>query len=319
MSAMPDIFLDDPVYALGDESFALEESAVAGRLISDPAALAEAGFDRHYICRPETSVLDLAERCLAELDRSPSTADALIFATALVPNGNLGGDCLGNGCDVRPLMDFPVSHLQARFDADKAFALGLNQQACTATLGSLRVARGLLCAEDDLTEIVCVSADRFPGNAVYEQSYNLISDGAAGFRVSRQAGRYRILACHQITNGALGIASDDEAVGAYFTYTHRLVQEALSKSGIEITDLDWIVPQNMNRAAWTVMPRLLGFDESHVFCESQPKVGHVIGADNIINLRLLQDSGRLVAGDRVLLVMAGYGMNWQATLLEVMS
>jgi 3-oxoacyl-[acyl-carrier-protein] synthase III len=33
-------------------------------------------------------------------------------------------------------------------------------------------------------------------------------------------------------------------------------------------------------------------------------------------MRLLMESGRLRSGDVVLLVMAGYGMNWQCTILE---
>ncbi len=316
---MPDIFLDDPVYALGDLQMGVHESAAAGRLVSDPCVLAEAGFQSHHICDRDTTVVDLAQRCLEHSALAPSNADILIFATALTPNGNVGNaDASAVSGDVRHLMDFPASHLQQRLGCIDGAVIGLNQQACTATLGALRVARGLLAAEPDLAEIVCVSADRFPEGAFYEQAYNLISDGAAGFRVSRNGGRYRVLACHQITNGALCQASDDESVGAYFTYTCRLIEETLQRAGLAIADIGWIVPQNMNRTAWTVMARLLGVELERVVCDSLAATGHVIAADNIINLRYLQDSGRLRSADRVLLTMAGYGMNWQATLLEVM-
>jgi 3-oxoacyl-[acyl-carrier-protein] synthase-3 len=44
--------------------------------------------------------------------------------------------------------------------------------------------------------------------------------------------------------------------------------------------------------------------------------GHVISADNIINLEALQASGSLSCGDKVLTFMAGYGSNWQCALLE---
>ena len=44
--------------------------------------------------------------------------------------------------------------------------------------------------------------------------------------------------------------------------------------------------------------------------------GHVIAADNMINLAELQASGRLRAGDLLLLAMAGFGMNWQCVILE---
>ena len=42
----------------------------------------------------------------------------------------------------------------------------------------------------------------------------------------------------------------------------------------------------------------------------------MISGDNIINLSYLGDQGVVRAGQHVLLTMAGYGMNWQAVLLE---
>jgi len=315
---MTAIYLDNPVYTLGELSFSLQDSAAAGRVVSDSDALAEAGFDRHHICGPATTVVDLAERCLAQLERPASESDALVFATALTPNGSLGDPAVCAATrDVRHSMNFAASHLQQRLAMTDAPVIGLNQQACTATLGAIRIARGLLAAEPDLADIVCVSADRFPENALYEQGYNLISDGAAGFRISRRAGRYRILACHQITKGAFAQASDDETVGAYFTYSTRLIRETAAKAALDVADIDWIVPQNMNRTALVLLARLLAVDESKLVSDMLPQVGHVIGADNIINLRHLQDSGRMTTGDTILLVMAGFGLNWQAVLLEV--
>ena len=44
--------------------------------------------------------------------------------------------------------------------------------------------------------------------------------------------------------------------------------------------------------------------------------GHVISADNIINLAALQASGELKSGEKILTFMAGYGSNWQCALLE---
>lgn len=315
---MGDIFLDDPVYALGEMTATLAESAADGRLASDPAALAEAGFARHHLCGPGTSVVDLAERCLAGM-AGPPRADLLIFATALTASGNLGdADAFAATGDVRHLMDFPASRLQQRLGLPDAAVVGLNQQACTATLGALRLARGLLAAEPDLDDILCVSADRFPEGARYEQSWCLISDGAAGFRVSRRGGRWRVLGCHQLTNGALATATADETVGAFFAHTYRLVGETAARAGVAVAAIDWIVPQNMHGAAWPLTAHLLGLDEARLAPDSTAENGHVIAADPIINLRRLQDSGRLMPGQLVLLAMAGFGMNWQAALLQVM-
>ena len=111
-------------------------------------------------------------------------------------------------------------------------------------------------------------------------------------------------------------ATDDEAVGTYFNYTHRLIQESLAKISGKIADIDWIIAQNMSVKAWQILARLLAFDFEHVYFESLPEVGHVISGDNVINLKRLDDSGAIRPGEKLLMLMAGYGMNWQSVVLE---
>ncbi|MDQ3973087.1 MAG: hypothetical protein M3276_01885 [Actinomycetota bacterium] len=183
-------------------------------------------------------------------------------------------------------------------------------------LGSLRLARALIAAEPDIARVLCVSADRFPPGALYEQAYSLISDGAAACVVSRAPGAYRLVGAHHISNGAMVDAGDDETVGSYFTYTHRLVTELLAKTGLSPADVDWVLPQNTHVKTWQILSRLLGIDAARVFCASLPDVAHVISGDNLVNLAYLHDAGLARPGDRLLLVMAGYGMNWQALILE---
>jgi 3-oxoacyl-[acyl-carrier-protein] synthase-3 len=72
----------------------------------------------------------------------------------------------------------------------------------------------------------------------------------------------------------------------------------------------------MNPNAWRILAQLLEIDFERVYFPTLPEVGHVISADNIINLDHLVRSGRLQPGQKVLLCMAGYGLNWQAVILE---
>jgi 3-oxoacyl-[acyl-carrier-protein] synthase-3 len=97
---------------------------------------------------------------------------------------------------------------------------------------------------------------------------------------------------------------------------HRLVGETLDRSGLTIDDIDWVLPQNTLDRAWLILARVLGVDLERVFYPTMPEVGHVISADNVINLEALVASGRLEPGQRLLLTMAGFGLNWQATILE---
>jgi 3-oxoacyl-[acyl-carrier-protein] synthase-3 len=311
------VYLHDPVYALGDTTYTVDESVSASRTLSSADTLREAGFQTHHVCSPDTGVEDLAARTAGQLGECLDTVSTVVFSTCLPMNGSVGSFAdYQESRDVKHLMDFPASRLQAACGLQETQVIGLNQQACTGMLGAIRLARALLRSESDIDDILCITADRFPPDAIYEQSYNLISDGGAAVVVSRLERGFRVIGCHQITNGALVQASDDEAVGTYFNYTHRLVQESLAKINAKISDIDWIIAQNMNVKAWQILARLLSFDAERVYFDSLPEVGHVISGDNVINLKRLDDSEAIQPGEKLLMLMAGYGMNWQSVILE---
>jgi len=314
---MSHIFVNDFTSALGSKLQQVEQAEAAGQLVSSAAALRDAGFENHRICDDGESSFDLAARAFEQTSIDPSLIDAIVYSTCLPMNGS---DCdtqrFNESGDVKHIMQFPASKLQSRYGLHKAFIVGLNQQACTGMLGSLRIARNLLVAEDNLNNVLCITADRFPVGAKYEQSYNLISDGAACCVVSREAGGLRLLDIHHLSNGAMVNASDDQTVGSYFSYVARLISECLEKNGLSPTSLRWVVPQNTNRKAWKILARLLGIDEGTAFFPSMQQVGHVISSDVAINLALLSSSAQLKQGDLILSFMAGYGSNWQCALLE---
>jgi 3-oxoacyl-[acyl-carrier-protein] synthase-3 len=311
-----DVFLDHLGHALGDERRELAASVAAGLTVSSAGALAQAGFAHHHVCAPGTTAYDLALRACAPLRPHLDGTDAIVYNTTLPENANLGDAAAYQASrDVKHLMVFPGSRLQAALDLPRAQVVGLTQMACTGMLGAIRVARGLIAAEG-LEKVLCLTADRFPAGARYEQAYNLISDGAAACVVTRAPGAFRVLGGHAVTNGALALASDDQTMGSFFTYSHRVVTETLARAGVALADVRWIVAQNTNLAAWRVLASLLKIDLARVCYPTLPEAAHVISGDNLINLAAMAADGKIARGDKLLLLMAGYGLNWQTLLLE---
>lgn len=317
MSSHDDIFIHDFSIATGDILSTVDQSAAANRLISDAGLLKEAGFSNHYMSSPSLTSFDLARNATEPLREKIDRVDALVFSTCLPMNANIGSaQEFSQTRDVKSLMDFPASRLQSALNLNDAFVVGLSQQACTGLLYAIRHSRALLFAERDLQQALVVTADRFPENALYEQAYNLISDGSAACLVSRNPRGFKYIAGHAITNGALAQASDDETVGTYFGYMNRCIQEILTRAQLTMADIEWIIPQNMNLKAWQIFARILQVEESKIGCPTLREVGHMISGDNLYNLQRLDEEKKISKGAKVLLPMAGFGLNWHCLILE---
>lgn len=313
------IYLDHPVFSLGSFATTLQETASKNLLCSDPALLADAGFQHHHRATENETAYDLALRCGEQLQQrvSLTDVDVLCYATCLPLNANRGSwDDFRQSGDVKFLLDYAASHLQAALGMDQSIIVGIEQQACTGMLGAIRIGAMFLQTERSMNKVLCLTADRFPHGATYEQAYNLISDGAAAVVLSREPAGFRLLACHQISNGAMAQASDDETVGFYFNYTQRLIREILEKAGETVESLDWIIAQNTNSKAWQILSALLRFPPHKVLMPTLAEAGHVISGDNILNLHAADSANTFQSGQKILMVMAGYGLNWQAVLLE---
>jgi 3-oxoacyl-[acyl-carrier-protein] synthase-3 len=321
---MSEIYIDHLAYALGSIKSSVTETHAKGLTFSEAAALANAGFEFHHRCGDSETPLTLAREAVSKTSQSMDkkgqslkSVDAILHSTCVIPSANLGDvEKFKLDKDVKHLMDFPASHLQNEFAMNQAFVVGVNQQACTGVIGTLRLANALLKAEPHLNSILCVTADRFPAGAKYEQSYNLISDGAASCIVSRQPSGYRLLSSFHLTNGAMAQASDDETVGFYFNYSHKVIMGALAQAKLNISDIGWVVPQNTSDKAWRILAKLMKFDFEKVLFPTLKTVGHCISGDNIINLVELANDSRIKPGDKIILMMAGFGLNWQAAVIE---
>jgi len=319
-----DVYINSVAHYLGPKTMNVDDSAAAGDLVSSAEALKQAGFCTHHTCPPDVSAYDLARGATSALvqaqpnnNASLHDCQAILYSTCLPLNGNMGSSEEYNSSrDVKHLMDFPASHLQADFEMTNAMVMGLNQQACTSMISTLRVAQALMLSDKHIGKVLCLTSDRFPHGARYEQAYNLISDGAAACLLSHKPQGYKIIGCHHITNGAMAQASDDETAGFYFNYTHQLITETLDRYGLAMDDIQWIVPQNTNLKAWQILASLLHFDRERVLAPSMAEVGHCISGDNIINLKYAESLDCMELGDKVLMTMAGFGLNWACIVME---
>lgn len=314
--------MDTPSIGITAIGYALPERAVdlrtlheRGLLESPVDVLAQFGFRCiHVSDRPADELALVAlRRVIEEHEIDPESVDALLYAGAIPESHRVADD----GAALEGF-NYPVARLQYECGLINATTIGIGQTGCTGLMSAVALAADHLHAHPEARRVICVSADVLPADRPREIIYNVISDGACALLVERDGVRNRILAHRHIAKGYYwnATARKNEIVAAYFPTARTLVRHTLSRCGLSPHDIALIVPHNVSLRSWQILLPLLGMSPDRLFADNIAAKGHVIAADNFINLKDAWDRGRIAAGDRLLLFTFGFGANWACLLLE---
>jgi 3-oxoacyl-[acyl-carrier-protein] synthase-3 len=311
-------------YYLPPSERSIAQLVESGLTNSSADKLIHLGFETIRIADGE-SVVQMATQAVRDLQRRSGfdleQIDVLLYAGALATSSVVMRDDAGPWnamVDPTPLFRFPGPCLQAELGVPNASVIGIAQLACNTFQGAIRVARALLLAEPALRHVLCVAADRFPPHARREIVYNLMSDGACAAVVSRGQQANRILASVQITRGMYwdSCISHDQLIAAYFPLARRAILEAVSAAGLEVGDIDLLVPHNLNIKSWEILEQIIGIPLDRIYTANIARIGHVVASDNVINYVDSIAEGRVASGDKIALFVMGFGAHWSCTIIE---
>lgn len=321
----PSVGINALSYYLPKYSKSLEDLEKDNKLISKAKVLKSFGFSKVRIAKNETHV-DLAKKAVKDLLKknniNPLEINLIIFAGAMnhsfmvyEKNYQIKNSLIKNPMD---LFKYPASKLQYELGISNASVIGLGQQGCSSLFSAIRVGRDILISENNVKNVLCVSSDVFPDNAIREVIYNVLSDGAGSVLLTKDSNVNKIIAISQVTKGYYwdGDLRQNELIASYFPTARNIISDTLKKANLKIEDIDILIPHNVSMRSWDILLELIGFPKQRFFGQNIAKNGHSIGADNIINLKDAIDSKLIKKGDLVLMFNFGFGVNWSCIILE---
>ena len=208
---------------------------------------------------------------------------------------------------------------------------------------ALRLGRDMLLAEPDLERVLAVGASRESYLLDYgnERARFMINfgDGAAAALLVRDGGANELLGSHGITDGSLSrhvkVPSggsvdpdgtqrsldviDQGAMKARLDEVSlpnfvRAAEGALARSNASLDDVSYLCGIHMKRSMHDALVEALGLDpERAAYLDD---AGHMSGVDPVLALDRAADTGRLAEGDLVLLLAAGTGYTWAASVVR---
>jgi 3-oxoacyl-[acyl-carrier-protein] synthase III len=229
-----------------------------------------------------------------------------------------------------------------RIGASRAYAVEYDNVSA-GTPVALRIARDMLLAEDDLRTMLVVAACRESylldyGNAKSRFMFNF-GDGAVAGLLVKDGGRNALLGCHGITDGSFSLQVKVPSGGSVspnggYRYLDvadptemkdgldevslpnfvAAAQGALERSGATLDDIGYLCGIHMKPSMHCAIVDGLGIDASRAAYLDD--TGHMSGVDPLLALDRAARAGELRDGELVLLLAAGTGYTWAASVIR---
>lgn len=292
------------------------------------------GLRGKHVAAPDQHVsamaVQVASALLDEHDVDPGTLDMVCY--------------FGSG-----YKDFPVWHVAPyvadRIGATRAFALELDYVSCGGPV-ALRVCRDMMIAEPSLDRVLLVGASRESHLLDYRNEASRFmfnfGDGAAAALLTRGGTGPQLLGSSAITDGSLSMqvkvpvggsvrpwregdgppsldVADPTAMKARLDAVSMdnftaVVGDALARSGLAGAPISVLCPLHMKRSMHEELCKALGVAlDRAVYLED---TGHMSGVDTLLGLDRAVRQGIVALGDVVVLLAAGTGYTWAATVVR---
>lgn len=205
--------------------------------------------------------------------------------------------------------------------AATAFAVG--HHGCAAGMLAVDVAGRLLAVdgEPDALALIVAGEQVFTLDQSLRPEAQIFGEASAACLVSADGTRDRVRSYVTLQRGDLDHWGDRadyaERFGReYAVLMGEVIGAAVERAGLRAEELALILPHNVNLRSWRKVCQQLGLPTTKVLLDNVPLLGHTFAADSFLNYRTAVDNGLLSAGDRYLIVSAGYGAIFSAMVLE---
>ena len=255
--------------------------------------------------------------------------------------------CMGEEWKEYPLTTSAL-YIQDRIGATNAWGIDVQNRCCT-TVSALKMARDMLVADEDVNVIMVVGGYR-NGDFVdftdpkVSMMYNLSAGGGA-IILKKNLGKNLLLGSHIKADGSFARDAGVEIGGINKPFTlenvaegyqslrlmnaehmktglnavsmpnwYECIDKALAKSGMTRADIDYLAVLHFKKSMHDVMLSDLGLHADQSIYLSN--YGHMGQVDQILSLKLALDAGKVKDGSNVLLVAAGIGYVWSASVIK---
>ncbi|MCL1989992.1 MAG: 3-oxoacyl-ACP synthase [Defluviitaleaceae bacterium] len=255
--------------------------------------------------------------------------------------------CMGEEWKEYPLTTSAL-YIQHQIGAVNAWGIDVQNRCCT-TVSAIKMAKDMIVADDEVNVVMVVGGYRNGDFVDFTDSnvsmmFNLSAGGGA-IILKENLGRNVVLGTHIKADGAFAHDAGVEIGGINNPFTlenmatgyqslrlmnaqhmktglnavsmpnwYECIDKALEKSNMTRDDIDYLAILHFKKSMHDVMLKELGLTEDQSIYLSD--YGHMGQVDQLLSLKLALETGKVKEGSRVLLVAAGIGYVWSASVIK---
>ncbi|GIP63146.1 3-oxoacyl-[acyl-carrier-protein] synthase III C-terminal domain-containing protein [Virgibacillus pantothenticus] len=202
---------------------------------------------------------------------------------------------------------------------------GISHANCASFFIGLKTAVDFLRKSTAESEVLIISGDQtnFMSESRYLTKSSIIGDSSAAMIISNRPKEKEILSTHVMadTRFFYGIYALKEEVDqfnkSYSNNLNRLIDQTITKANIDLNNIDWILPHNVNATTWRNFSRERGFDPKKIMTDLIEEIGHTYCTDAQINLNYGLKNGKIKPGHLCLLIGVGVGSFFGASVVRI--
>ena len=255
--------------------------------------------------------------------------------------------CMGEEWKEYPLTTSAL-YIQGKIKAINAWGIDLQNRCCT-TVSALKIAKDMLISDEEINTIMIVGGYRNGDFVDYtdpnmSMMYNLSAGGGA-LILKKDANKNILLGSHIKADGSFSRDAGVEIGGIINPFTssnlkdgykslklmdakhmksglnlvsmpnwYECIDKALEKSKLTREDIDYVAILHFKKSMHQAMLAELGVtEEASIYLSNY---GHMGQVDQILSLKLALEQKKVKKGSVVLMIAAGIGYVWSASLIK---
>jgi 3-oxoacyl-[acyl-carrier-protein] synthase III len=285
-------------------------------------ALAGLGLSRVHVCgskQPYDLIREAAAAALAEAGLGGPDIHLIIDYSTLPGEGS-------------QYTSF-AHKLSVDLGAEDSLNLSFKTGGCAGLHLALKTALAWMSMDDSIRTAVLVTGDTPPEGNRSLLPVTVQGDAGSAVVLRRQVSNGpRLLGVEVMTLGhlhdAIALTTTDgrleirvdaarienEVMPIYYLNLLRLIDKALTKASLKLTDVDHFIYSNISHRDREGFRRMLELPEASLPPTAMPDYGHTFASDLVINYTDLRREGRILPEQVLLFASVGIGFTWGVTL-----